>query len=40
VPEAEVMLDIEVAGAIAPAANIVVYFAPNIHHPDRWVNVS
>ena len=25
----EVMLDIEVAGAIAPAAKIVVYFAPN-----------
>ena len=23
------MLDIEVAGAIAPAAKIVVYFAPN-----------
>jgi kumamolisin len=28
-PDGEVMLDIEVAGAIAPAANIVVYFAPN-----------
>jgi kumamolisin len=27
--DGEVMLDIEVAGAIAPAANIVVYFAPN-----------
>jgi kumamolisin len=27
--DAEVMLDIEVAGAIAPAAKIVVYFAPN-----------
>lgn len=25
----EVMLDIEVAGAVAPGANIVVYFAPN-----------
>ena len=25
----EVMLDIEIAGAIAPAASIVVYFAPN-----------
>jgi len=28
-PDGEVMLDIEVAGAIAPAANIVVYFAEN-----------
>ena len=28
-PDGEVMLDIEVAGAIAPDANIVVYFAPN-----------
>ena len=28
-PDGEVMLDIEVVGAIAPAANIVVYFAPN-----------
>ena len=28
-PDTEVMLDIEVAGAIAPGANIVVYFAPN-----------
>jgi kumamolisin len=28
-PDGEVMLDIEVAGAVAPAANIVVYFAPN-----------
>jgi len=27
--DTEVMLDIEVAGTIAPAANIVVYFAPN-----------
>jgi kumamolisin len=27
--DGEVMLDIEVAGAIAPAAKIVVYFAPN-----------
>jgi kumamolisin len=27
--DGEVMLDIEVAGAIAPAANIAVYFAPN-----------
>ena len=27
--DGEVMLDIEVAGAIAPKANIVVYFAPN-----------
>jgi kumamolisin len=25
----EVMLDIEVLGALAPAADIVVYFAPN-----------
>jgi kumamolisin len=28
-PDGEVMLDIEVAGAIAPAAGIAVYFAPN-----------
>jgi kumamolisin len=28
-PDGEVMLDIEVAGAVAPAASIVVYFAPN-----------
>ncbi len=28
-PDAEVMLDIEVAGAIAPGASIAVYFAPN-----------
>jgi kumamolisin len=28
-PDGEVMLDIEVAGAIAPSANIVVYFSPN-----------
>jgi kumamolisin len=28
-PDGEVMLDIEVAGAIAPEAQIVVYFAPN-----------
>jgi kumamolisin len=28
-PDAEVMLDIEVAGAAAPGAKIVVYFAPN-----------
>jgi kumamolisin len=28
-PDGEVMLDIEVVGAIAPEANIVVYFAPN-----------
>jgi kumamolisin len=28
-PDGEVMLDIEVAGAIAPDAKIVVYFAPN-----------
>jgi kumamolisin len=28
-PDTEVMLDIEVAGAVAPAANIVVYFGPN-----------
>ena len=27
--DAEVMLDIEVAGSVAPGANIVVYFAPN-----------
>ncbi len=27
--DGEVMLDIEVAGAVAPAARIVVYFAPN-----------
>jgi kumamolisin len=28
-PDGEVQLDIEVAGAVAPAANIAVYFAPN-----------
>jgi kumamolisin len=28
-PDGEVMLDIEIAGAIAPKAEIVVYFAPN-----------
>lgn len=28
-PDGEVMLDIEIAGAIAPAAKIAVYFAPN-----------
>jgi kumamolisin len=28
-PDGEVMLDIEVIGALAPAANIAVYFAPN-----------
>jgi kumamolisin len=28
-PDGEVLLDIEVAGAIAPGARIVVYFAPN-----------
>ena len=28
-PDGEVMLDIEVAGAIAPAAGIAVYFGPN-----------
>ncbi|HJT10917.1 MAG TPA: S53 family peptidase [Candidatus Nitrosotalea sp.] len=28
-PDGEVMLDIEIAGSIAPQANIVVYFAPN-----------
>ena len=28
-PDAEVMLDIEVVGAVAPASKIVVYFAPN-----------
>ncbi len=28
-PDGEVMLDIEVAGALAPGASIVVYFAPN-----------
>jgi kumamolisin len=27
--DGEVMLDIEIAGAVAPKANIVVYFAPN-----------
>ena len=27
--DGEVMLDIEVAGAVAPGANVVVYFAPN-----------
>jgi kumamolisin len=28
-PDGEVMLDIEVAGSIAPAAHLAVYFAPN-----------
>jgi kumamolisin len=28
-PDGEVMLDIEVAGAVAPGARILVYFAPN-----------
>jgi kumamolisin len=28
-PDGEVMLDIEVVGAVAPQANIAVYFAPN-----------
>jgi kumamolisin len=28
-PDGEVQLDIEVAGAVAPGANIVVYFGPN-----------
>jgi len=28
-PDGEVMLDIEVAGAVAPGASLVVYFAPN-----------
>jgi len=28
-PDAEVLLDIEVVGAVAPGAQIVVYFAPN-----------
>jgi kumamolisin len=28
-PDGEVCLDIEVAGAVAPSANIAVYFAPN-----------
>lgn len=28
-PDAEVMLDIEVAGAVAPGAKMAVYFAPN-----------
>ncbi|HET6414616.1 MAG TPA: S53 family peptidase [Anaeromyxobacter sp.] len=28
-PDAEVMLDIEVAGALAPGARLAVYFAPN-----------
>jgi len=28
-PDGEVMLDIEVVGAVAPGAHIVVYFAPN-----------
>jgi kumamolisin len=28
-PDGEVMLDIEVAGSVAPGAHIVIYFAPN-----------
>jgi kumamolisin len=35
-PDGEVVLDIEVAGAIAPAAQIVVYFAPNTD--DGFIN--
>lgn len=47
----EVMMDIEVVGAVAPAAKIVVYFAPNtdagflnairaaVHDPERQVDV-
>jgi kumamolisin len=34
--DAEVLLDIEVAGAVAPAAQIVVYFAPNTD--DGFIN--
>ena len=35
-PDGEVMLDIEVAGAIAPRAKIIVYFAPDtdVGFPD------
>lgn len=36
-PDGEVMLDIEVAGAIAPKAKIVVYFAPFTER--GWVDV-
>jgi kumamolisin len=36
-PDGEVMLDIEVAGAIAPKARIVVYFAPFTE--QGWVDV-
>jgi kumamolisin len=36
-PDGEVMLDIEVAGAIAPGAKIVVYFAPFTER--GWVDV-
>jgi len=35
-PDGEVVLDIEVAGAIAPGAKIVVYFAPNTD--DGFIN--
>ncbi len=35
--DGEVTLDIEVAGAVAPKANIVVYFAPN--SSDGWRDV-
>jgi kumamolisin len=35
-PDGEVVLDIEVAGAVAPGAQIVVYFAPNTD--DGFIN--
>jgi kumamolisin len=35
-PDAEVLLDIEVVGAVAPGAQIVVYFAPN--NTKGWVD--
>ncbi|MEP6996571.1 MAG: S53 family peptidase [Betaproteobacteria bacterium] len=35
-PDGEVVLDIEVAGAVAPGAKIVVYFAPNTD--DGFIN--
>ena len=35
-PDGEVMLDIEIVGAVAPAAHIVVYIAPNTE--GSWIN--
>jgi len=44
-PDGEVMLDLEVAGAIAPGASIAVYFAPNtdagfFNHSPRQFTIA